>query len=316
MSQTNQPFAKNLTSTPFYDVNTVGQTFGLEPNYPCCTVNHPQGLPRFLQSSYVMVGTSGLLHALLSPASVSTTVNGGSVTVECETNYPFENGLFYNINAAKAFDFYVRVPAWATSAVLSNGGETKSSTPENEILKISVPKGRSRLLYTIGTDIRTSARANDTVAVYRGALLYSIPIASDTTDTPPHNYYNFTQYPSWYAPPESHDYIMRNTTEWNIAIDPSTLQYVSSSPSTYHINYRPASLPSPMFAAGAPPMFMTAKGCLIDWPLIFNQSTPGPPPIGDYRKCLGESFIVKLVPYGSAKLHMAELPTIDLKGSA
>lgn len=313
MSQTNQPFAKNLSWSPFYDVDTVGQTFGLEPNYPCCTVNHPQGLPRFLQSTYARVGKKGLVHALLSPATVSTTVNGGSVTVECETNYPFEGQLFYSIDAEEPFDFYARVPAWATSAIFKSNKGFHSNTPENGVLKISVPKGKSRLLYTIGTEIRTSARANDTVSVYRGALLYAIPIKGDDKSTLPHNYSNLTEYPPGYAPPESRDYTMTNTTEWNIAIDPSTLEYVSSCPSSRTIKDKPAKLPSPIFALGAPPMYMTAKGCLIDWPLIFNESTPGPPPTGNERKCLGEFFDVKLVPYGSAKLHMAELPTIDLK---
>jgi hypothetical protein len=42
MTEPNQPFSKNLSASPFWNVNTVGQTFGVEPNYPCCTVNHPQ----------------------------------------------------------------------------------------------------------------------------------------------------------------------------------------------------------------------------------------------------------------------------------
>lgn len=32
MSQSNQPFSRNLTWSPFFDVNTMGQTYGLEPN--------------------------------------------------------------------------------------------------------------------------------------------------------------------------------------------------------------------------------------------------------------------------------------------
>ena len=42
--------------------------------------------------------------------------------------------------------------------------------------------------------IRATPRANETVAVYRGQLLYSLSIAAHTTSTPPHNYYNALTY--------------------------------------------------------------------------------------------------------------------------
>ena len=75
-----------------------------------------------------------------------------------------------------------------------------------------------------------------------------------------------------------------------------------------------ADLPTPIFASGAPPMYMTAKGCLIDWPMNadFNNSVPGAPIPLAQRVCLGDAYDVKLVPYGSAKLRMTELPTISL----
>jgi hypothetical protein len=62
-------------------------------------------------------------------------------------------------------------------------------------------------------------------------------------------------------------------------------------------------------------MYMTANACLIDWPLFMGVVPDAPIAKGD-RKCFGDVFQAKLVPYGSAKLHMAELPTIDLSSSA
>ena len=57
-------------------------------------------------------------------------------------------------------------------------------------------------------------------------------------------------------------------------------------------------------------MYITAKACLIDWPL-FKDVVPGNPVLGEDRKCLGDAFEVKLRPYGSSKLHMADLPVVD-----
>ena len=143
---------------------------------PCCTVNHPQGLPKFVQAAYVTLGDNGLVHALLSPASVTTSVAGGSVTVDCETNYPFEDVLSYRITAEKPFDFYVRQPTWATGVKLS---QHSSFNSETGLHKISLPAGASRFTYAINTAVRTESRANDTVAVYRGQLLYAAEIGAE-----------------------------------------------------------------------------------------------------------------------------------------
>lgn len=285
-----------------FDLFNTDRSQSLEPDYPCCTVNHPQGLPKFLQSTFVSVGESGILHALLSPAMVTTQIQGSKVTVDCQTNYPFGNILNYQVQADGPFDFYVRVPTWATSATISSGSTSESTQNSDGLLKMSLPKGSSTLVYNIGTEIRTAPRANDTVAVYHGQLLYSLYIGAENTSTGPHNWQSQELYPADYAPPDSRDYTILNTTEWNVAIDPSTLKYNPGSDS----------LPSPIFAHGAPPMNISVTACQIDWPLLLPGSVPSAPPVGDARKCLGPTFQAYLVPYGSAKLRITELPTMDL----
>jgi hypothetical protein len=330
MSQANQPVATNLSSTPFYNTNSTGQTYvrtkdttvtglplthrpqGLEPNYPCCTVNHPQGLPKFLQSVFVTSGNNSILHALLSPAVVTTTLrSGATVTVDCQTNNPFEDTLFYDVTSDRAFDLDVRVPEWAESAALMSH-HAHGNKVAGGLMRISLPQGISRVMYTLNTGIRTTPRVNDTIAVYHGQLLYAYEIGAHITSTSPHVYNTQQLHPEGYAPLQSRDYSMVNTTDWNVAIDPSTLEYKHKSPINYTINSTPQAMPGPMFASGAPPNFLTAKACLIDWPLLVEGSVPSGPPTGEARKCLGKAFDIKLVPYGSAKLRMAELPTIDL----
>ncbi len=48
---------RNLTEKPYFSVVSYGGTFGLEPNFPCCTVNHPQAYPKFVAGSYVRDGS-------------------------------------------------------------------------------------------------------------------------------------------------------------------------------------------------------------------------------------------------------------------
>ncbi|KAJ5081068.1 hypothetical protein N7456_013306 [Penicillium angulare] len=303
MTEPNQPFSKNLSTTPFYDVNTQGQTFGVEPDYPCCTVNHPQGYPKFALYSYVKKGTTGLVHALLSPATVTTQINGKQVSVNCETDYPFNNTLSYTIDSDTDFEFYLRVPSWSTGVTTQGLKDTPATDPSTGLMKFDIPSGTTKFTYSIGTEIQVTPRANDTVSIYRGSLLYALYIKPDISSGPPKFYNNQTDYPEGTYPSQAQDHVLLNTTEWNVAIDPTTLAYDAGS----------GPLPEPTFQDGALPMYMTAQGCLIDWPL-FLGAVPGSPIPKDDRKCLGDAFEVTLRPYGSAKLHMSEIPTIDLSG--
>ena len=313
MAQPNQPYSRDLTETPFYNVNTVGQSFGLEPNYPCCTVNHPQGYPKFLSASFVGVGDNGLGHALLSPANVTTTLgSGNTVIVSCNTNYPFENKLVYTIDATQSFDFYVRVPSWyvaTTSSIIVNNGSSQSLSPNapTGMHMISISSGQSTITYSLGASIVIEPRANSTIAVHYGALLYALLIGEQTSVGPPTNWQNRTAYPSGYAPPGSHDWTINNTTAWNYAIDPSSLQY---QPNTISNSTGIQPLPNPIFTSGAPPGIITATACEIDWPVA--RGVPAAVPLPGQRNCTGPTLQVTLVPYGSAKIHMAEFPTVKL----
>ncbi|KAJ6172783.1 hypothetical protein N7470_001850 [Penicillium chermesinum] len=301
MTEPNQPFAMNLSATPFYDDNSLSETFGMEPNYPCCTVNHPQGLPKFTMYSYVKKGDTGLVHGLLSPGHVETQIQGASVTVDCQTDYPFANVLRYSIDSETPFQFYLRVPSWSTGVRMQGANGTPPVDSQTGLMEFHIPSGKTDLTYEIGMSPQILPRANDTVAVYQGALLYALYITPDISSGPPKYYNNQSAYAAGTYPSEAKDYIFLNSTEWNVAIDPSTISYDAGS----------GVLPSPVFEDGALPMSMSAKGCLIDWPM-FRGAVPGSPiPKGD-RKCLGDAFNVTLRPYGSSKLHMSEIPTIDL----
>ena len=318
MEQPNQPYAKNLSTSPFYNTNSWGTTFGLEPNYPCCTVNHMQGLPKFLSNSYVQVGDNGLAHALLSPGSAQVALSGGQVKVECDTAYPFMDTLKYTVDSESAMDFYVRVPGWAGPDACIEVDSKKSSLspdPETGMHKMSLSKGKTMITYTLPSAIHTESRENETIAVYKGPVSYALEISNRNTSTTPKPWWNpeygLEHYNKSYYPSQSRDWSYHNTSAWNYAIDKTTLAYHGPD-STSSVT----TLANPLFAPGAPPGYMTAQACEIDWPMAFQGSVPGYPPTGDAKKCVGDAVEVKLVPYASAKLHMAELPVIDLGSSS
>lgn len=313
MAAPNQPFAINITKpngdTPpvFTTANSgMSTTFGMEPMYPCCTVNHGQGYPKFISNSWVSIGDKGLGHALLSPTKVATTVNGGAVTITCDTSYPFDNTLTYTINAKSDFDFYVRVPDWATSYIIT--AISSSSTASNShsgsgkgMQKIPLSAGTTNVRYTIGTGIRTEQRAGNTAAVFYGNMLYALDVGFSQTSSYPHAYYN-TRGPGLdYLPfKQLRDYYIKNTKPWNIAIDPSTLRYHGAG------NQQ---LKDPIFEQGAPANYMTVDGCEIKWGL-YMDTTPDWPPTD--RTCIGDRKTYRLIPYGAAKVHMSDLPVVKL----
>lgn len=326
-AEPNQPWSKNLSATPFSDVNTVGQMYTLEGNYPCCTVNHPQGYPKFLSASYVRVGTDGLAHALLTPADVTTILgNNVSVNIVAETNYPFDLDIVYTITADGPFDFYVRVPGWAdadkstttvttaNSTAGSGNGTTTTVAPDAEsglhkAARIAAA-GTTQISYNLSTTLRTEPRANGTVAVYHGALLYGLSISSTNSSTTPYDYTTNAPHAAGYAPSESRDWTIVPTSDWNYAIDPTTL--------VYHYGGEAApgeTLQNPIWAPGAPPNYVTVQACQIDWALYLD-SVPGLVPLPEERACVGDVVEVELRPYGSTKLHMVDLPTINLSKQA
>lgn len=320
MSSPNMPFAMRTIqpdgSVPplFTTANSgVATTYGMEPQYPCCTVNHPQGYPKFITHSWVAIGDRGLGHALLGPTSVNTEVNGGKVTIDCDTNYPFATSFTYTVENEKDFDFYLRVPEWVNigSSSLSISSSTvgigRSATASAKLTpqqstgmhKIRLSAGRSTISYSIGIGPRVEKRPSDTVSIFYGNLLYALDVGYTKTTSLPHAYGDPNGPGIDGLPFEKlRDEYVNATSDWNVAIDPSTIRYKGIGGGD--------ELPDSIFEHGAPPNYMTVEGCQIKWDLKMGVSPDVPP---SDRTCVGSKKTYRLIPYGAAKVHMSELPT-------
>lgn len=301
VDQTNQPVVDTLDVEYFYNTINTSQTYSIAPNFPCCTVNHPQGYPKYISNQWVGVGSNGVAHALLGPGSVDTTTGSGTqVNILSDTLYPFSYTLTYRIHCSGDFDFYTRVPTWAdqsSTVITVNNASATAVQPDSTsgLQHIPLTAGLSTITYSISTDIRIEARQNDTIAIYHGNLLYTLPVNGAMVKTP----VSIPDAP--FPPPEAVQYTYTPTSVWNVAIDPTTLSFNMTSVE---------SLPNPIWDAWQTPVEITATVCPINWPTEQNW-TDDPPPV-DQRTCTGDSYQVTLVPYASSRLHMAELPTISL----
>ncbi|PLB33719.1 uncharacterized protein BDW47DRAFT_134944 [Aspergillus candidus] len=278
VAQTNQPISHVLDNSPFSNIGTDGQIYGLEPHYPYCTVNHPQGYPEYVAGSWGRTG------------------DGVAVDIVCDTAYPFSPELTYTVQADGPADILVRISEWSAPrdtrvTVDERSAESAQPDPATGLHTIPVDAGKTRVEVRLAPTVRVEQRANDTVSLFHGTLLYANPVGfNDTTTLDP-------SYPEGTAPEQVRNHALQPTGQWAYAVDPSTARYEG-------LDKDGGSLPDLLWTTGAPTAIIVTV-CRIDWPM--QDGFASNPPLGESRRCVE----VRLVPYGSAKLHMAELPVME-----
>ena len=176
------------------------------------------------------------------------------------------------------------------------------------------------MTYHLDAHLRIEQRANDTISIYYGPLLYALHIKERISTGPPKDWAHQRPLPEQLSVPQAHDYVITNGSAWAVAIDPSTLKIHDRGASE---STESSSIPQNDFSrredgqgvrgfesAAASGTYMTARACEIRWG--YERGVAAEPPGRGERRCLGPPFEVRLVPYGMAKIHMAELPTVDL----
>ncbi|KDN35710.1 hypothetical protein RSAG8_11389, partial [Rhizoctonia solani AG-8 WAC10335] len=239
LQQQNQISVRDMSPNPFPADGPYSNVFGLEPNYPCCTVNHPQGYPKFISHAVVAsVDQKSLTQIYFGPLAVKTTLSGigATVSINVDTNYPFSDNVKTTITTSKPFDFYIRVPTW-----------------------VSVKAGTTVVSLVLSADITVESRPLGSIAIHRGPFNYALDIPRRSTLLK-------TPYP---VEPRASDYQFDATASWNYAIDPSTLKFNPAPSGT--------ALKKPIFDSGAPPLSISVKGCLVDWELAGTTFVRPPP---------------------------------------
>ncbi|KAF7319812.1 hypothetical protein MKEN_00763900 [Mycena kentingensis (nom. inval.)] len=290
LQQQNQMFAGNMSTNPFPLDGPYSNVFGLEPNYPCCTVNHPQGWPKFITNAFVTTpDMASLVQVYLGPFSTSVTLaNGNTVTAKVTTLYPFSDTLTTTITAKSAFTYQVRIPSWTVNGTIAiNGAAAKAVSPVNGLQAVTIPAGTTSFVLNLPAAITTETRPHGAIAVHRGPLnfAFDIPRKSKVLAT------NAAQ-------PMAQDFEFDATASWQYAINPATLKFSSSPPNS-------GVLPSPIFDSGLTPLKITATACLVNW-AIQAPTFAAPPPTNP--ACTGSTTTITLTPYGSTKLRISEFP--------
>jgi hypothetical protein len=256
--------------------------FGLEPNFGCCTANMHQGWPKLAASLWMATADNGLAAVAYGPSEV--TANG--VTIEERTDYPFRDSVTVLVNPAKpsTFPLVLRIPAWATGATVIVNGESQPNVKPGEFFRVSRAwKSGDRVELRFPMTVRTSTWYNNSIAVERGPLVYSLKIGE-----------------SWNKIKQTGpaaDWEVYPTTPWNYALVAGSWQVSEKNMATQP------------FDSGTAPVEITAKARrLPQWTLV--DDSPGPIPMSPVTSKRPEETIT-LVPYGAAKLRITAFPVLQ-----
>lgn len=280
----------------WYDAYSEANLFGLKPNFGCCAANMHQGWPKLLGALW-MTRADGVAAGVYAPCSANVTVNGITVRLREETDYPFDGRIHIQIDAieneSNALDFtlYLRVPQWAGSFECKLNGETISLVPENGYLplkRVFRAGDIIELVLPLGPRLQKEAAGGCTVRV--GALLLALPVQSERRVLR--------------GKPPFADYEFLPRSNWRFAVDPNEL-------SSAVIEHRsPGETP---FADDSPPLVLRLKMAPVpeqSWPMVRHSAGPIPPPFAAAPETYAEQA---LVPYGCARLRIAQFPIVKIE---
>lgn len=271
---------KTMIMAPWSTNGPYAHTFGLEPNYGCCTANFNQGWPKFALAPF-MHRDNTIINSVMLPSVLKD--NG--ITLKLETNYPFENKMKYVIDSEKDFNFVIRIPSFAKN--LKVNGENA----ETKDLEFAIKTGETEIEVEFTTTPFLKERPNDLYALQMGSLLFSVPIKYEKQMR------EYTKKGVQRKFPYC-DYQFIPQTPWNYGYADMNFEF----------EYKGVGdIP---FSQENPPVTIKASMQQIEWGLKFPyrsiaRKTP------KSRKPISNVQEIELCPYGCARLRMTEMPILN-----
>lgn len=281
VQQVNQTACKKtMIMAPWSTNGPYAHTFGLEPNFGCCTANFSQGWPKFALSAFMHNGNK-IINSVMLPS----VLEADGVTIRLETDYPFNNKLHYYIDAQKDFDFVIRIPSFAKNL------KVNGKNAESKDLEFAISCGKTEIEIEFTATPYFKERPNNLYALQMGSLLFSVPVAYEKKMR------EYTKKGVERKFPYC-DYQFVPKTPWNYGYADSDFEIIRN---------KISDIP---FSQDNPPVSIKANMRQLDWGLKFPyksiaRKTP------KSRKPISEVQKIELCPYGCARLRMTEMPLID-----
>ena len=268
--------------------------YGLEPNYGCCTANMHQGWPKFVSHLWMATPDGGLAAVAYGPSLVKAKVaDGVEVTIQEQTDYPFDGGVKFVVTTPLATEFplHLRVPAWAEGATIKvRGKKTSVQAGTFAVVKRTWRSG-DVLELNLPMKLQTETRYNNAVTILRGPLVFSLKIGEQ-----------YRQLKAHHPTLPTSDWEVSPTTPWNygLLIDRNAVQE-----SIRVTTKKPGKVP---FAQEGAPVVLKLTGRAIPG-LVLVQNSAGKTPPSPVTSDQPDTKL-ELIPYGSTRLRITEFPVI------
>lgn len=281
----NQVAAYPMAKQPFRTNNNVSHTFGLEPNFGCCTANFGQGWPKAALTTF-MRSEDGIASCILAPSVVETEIGENRIKCELVTDYPFRNELKYIVTAEKPtkFTLKIRIPSFVSEAYVD--GE---KAERGVFAKIDrVWEGRSEINVRFEFKTELKKQSDEMYCLSRGVLLYSIPVKErwERVEYSKNGIERKFPYCDYYVYPES---------KWNYAF----------ADKRFAVNEKNTDMKNP-FNPQNSPIEIEAAVCEVEWG--FHNGHCDELPVSE--KPIGDKTTIKMIPYGCTNLRMTQMPYI------
>lgn len=275
----------------------------------CCQHNHGFGWPYYTENLIYATPDNGLAAILYNACKAKVKVgNGTEVTIQEQTNYPFEETIRFTLTTPEnvTFPLYLRIPSWCKNASITvNGEKLNADLIAGKYAGITREwSDADEIVLTVPMEInyRQWQVNKNSVSVDYGPLSLSLKIDEDyqqkdsrETAIGDSKWQEGADASAWPT------YEIYPASSWNYALQTSAPITVERK--EWPFNNNP-------FTLTTVPLEFKAKGRLIPEWKVDEYGLCGVLPYEDARKAEAVDEIT-LIPMGAARLRIASFPTTE-----
>lgn len=279
----------------------------------CCQHNHAQGWPYYAENLWMATPDNGMASVLYVENSVTLKVGDGTeVSIEENTNYPFEEEIRFKLSSPKSVEFpwYLRIPGWCDDAeILVNGIQVDIKPKAGKFVRMErtwADGDEVVLKVPMNLGLRTWNKNHNSVSVDYGPLTFSLKIEeryvkleSDETAIGDSKWQKDADTRNW----PSYEIYADSPWNYGLVLDKENLE------KSFEIHKKTWPKDNFPFSVDAVPISISAKGKQIpqwkmdeyglagelkDSPVVSNE----------------EAAEIELIPMGAARLRISAFPVI------